>query len=173
MLPLTRAEEAGRQDVGEEDRDVIVDRVGQRIAGVVGHRHAHRFGLLAAQPSELAGGTRAVAEYGRAAFRALRRLSAPTEEASPACDQARDDDALSLLQAIDARADFLDHADALMTEHEAGHDGQSAVIEVQVGAADAGARDSHERVGGRLERGVVDALDAHVVGSVEDSSFHL
>ena len=51
-------------------------------------------------------------------------------------------------------------------------DGKGAVIEVQVGAADAGARDSHERVGGRLERGVIDLLDAHVVGSVEDSSFH-
>ena len=60
-----------------------------------------------------------------------------------------------------------------MAEHEAGLDGKSAVIEVEVGAADAGAGDSHERVGGGLERGVVDALDAHVVGSVEDSSFHL
>ena len=59
-----------------------------------------------------------------------------------------------------------------MAQHEAGHDGESAVIEVEVGAADAGARDSHERIGGSLECGIVDALDAHVVGSVEDSSFH-
>ena len=46
------------------------------------------------------------------------------------------------------------------------------MIAVEVGAADAGARDSHERIGRGLERGVVDALNAHVVGSVEDSSFH-
>jgi len=128
--------------------------------------------LLAAQPSELAGGTRAVAENGRAAFGALRGLAAAAEEASAACDEARHDDALAFLEAVDAGADFLDHTDALMTEHEAGLDGKSAVIEVQVGAANSGAGDAHERVGGSLERGVVDALDAHVVGSVEDSSFH-
>ena len=103
----------------------------------------------------------------------MRGLSAAAEEASAACDQAGHDDALALLQAIDAGADFLDHADAFMAEHEAGLDGERAVIEVQVGAADAGARDSHERVGGSFECGVVDALDAHVVGSVEDCSFHV
>ena len=99
-------------------------------------------------------------------------MSAAAEEASAACDQARHDDALAFLEALDAGADFLDHADAFMAEHEAGLDGKSAVIEVEVGAADAGAGDSHERVGGSLERGVVDALDAHVVGSVEDCSSH-
>ena len=99
-------------------------------------------------------------------------LSAAAEEASPACDQAGHDDAIALLEAIDASADFFDHADAFMAEHEAGLDGQSAVIEVEVGAADAGASDAHEGVGGSFERGVVDALDADIVGAVEDSSFH-
>src|SRR5208337_3874179 len=129
------AEVAGRQDVGEEDCDVIVDRVGERIAGVIGHRDADRFGLLAAQPSELARGTRAVAEYRAAALGALRGLPAAAEEASPTSDQAGHDDALAFFQAIDAGADFLDNADAFMTEHEAGLDGISAVIGVQVGAA--------------------------------------
>ena len=102
----------------------------------------------------------------------MRGLAAAAEEASAACDQARHDDAIAFLEAIDATADFLDHADAFVAEHEAGLDGKGAVIEVEIGAADAGAGDSHERVGGRLERGVVNALDAHVVGTVEDSSFH-
>jgi hypothetical protein len=102
----------------------------------------------------------------------LRGLSAPAEEASPTCDQAGNDDALTFFQTVDAGSHFLDHADAFVAQHEAGDRGESAVIAVEVGAANAGARDSHERVGRCLERRVVDALDAHVMGSVENSSFH-
>src|SRR5208282_2132685 len=127
---------------------------------------------LAPQPSELARGTGSVAEDGGSAFRALRRLPAPAEVASAAGNHARHDDPIPLLEPNDAGAHFLDHADALMAEHEAGRDGKRALIEVQVGAANSRAGDSHQRVGGRFERGVIDLLDAHVVGSVENSSLH-
>jgi len=79
---------------------------------------------------------------------------------------------LSLLQSLDARADFLDHADTFVTEHEARLDRECAVIEVQIGSADSGASDSHERVGRRLESGIGDPFNANVVRSVENSSLH-
>jgi len=67
---------------------------------------------------------------------------------------------------------FLDHADSFVTEHEAGHDLLLPVIRMEIGSADRGARDSHDRVGGRLETGVGNFLDTNVARTVEHRCFH-
>ena len=93
-VAVERAEECGRQYVGQEDRGVVVDSFRKRIAGVVGQRDADCLGLLAAQLAELAGRVLAVAENRGAALGALRGLAAPADRNIAAGDQARDDDAL-------------------------------------------------------------------------------
>ena len=64
-------------------------------------------------------------------------------------------------------------ADELVADREAGLDLHAAVVDVQVGPADAGRLDPHDRVVGGLELGLGLVLDAHLVGRLERDRSHV
>ena len=65
-----------------------------------------------------------------------------------------------------------DGADELVADREAGLDGHTAVIDVQVRAADAARVDLHDRVVGTLQLGLGDLLDSDLAGGLEGDGAH-
>ena len=83
------------------------------------------------------------------------------------------DDAVALLQLLDVLADLDDHAHRLVAEDVARlHRRHVAVVEVQVGAADAGGRDLDDRVARVLDLRVGDGVDADVALAVPAEGSH-
>ena len=140
---------AGRQDVGQHQDRFVADAGRDRVGRQVGERHADELGL---------GAVDLVAEDPAATTEALTGVAVAAVLAGPACGDARDEHAVADLDAADAVADGLDGADGLVAEDAAvGHRGHVALEDVQVGAADRGGVDPHDRVG---------AVDDHRVGDL-------
>jgi len=100
----------------------------------------------------------------------LQALAA--EDAGAVRPGERGDDEVALGDRGDGVADLLDDADELVAHRGApvalGH----SVPGVQVAAADAGADDADDRVGGVDQGGLGDVDDAHVAGAVHVGSSH-
>lgn len=88
-------------------------------------------------------------------------------------DERGDDDAVALPDALDRRADFLDHAHELMADHIAGlHARDIAVDEVQVRAAGRRQADAQDGVMGIHDLGVLHRADPQVVHAVPVKCSH-
>ena len=101
-------------------------------------------------------------DAGELALRRVHVVAAPAGEAMAAGDQRMADHRIADLEALDARADLLDPAGILMP-HDIGKlhihlAAPDALDDVQVGAANAGATDADDDVGGLLDLRVGDFL---------------
>jgi hypothetical protein len=120
---------ARREDVGQHERILVRDAIGQPVNGVIGKRHPGEFGLhtvvgVAEDPAALA---------------ALPVATLAAEPARAARGYARHEDTVALPDGPDAVADLLDSPDGLVTEDPAGQNGRHiAFKDVQVRAADRG-----------------------------------
>ncbi len=155
----------GGDDVAEEEVAVVGQVVADADVVVVGQRHAQVFGLTTGDlPVELR-----VSEERRSAAvlphlrRLALRLQTPAaHEAVAARDVERDDDAVADGEVRHGRSHLDDDAHRLVPEHVALVDERSEeFVQVQVGAADRGRGDLHDRVGGLEDLRVGHLLDAH------------
>ena len=119
-----------------------------RIAEETGGRTAPEFrGLVLVGIGSLAAGIEA----------------APAEEAFPARDRERHDDAVADLEPGVLPSDFDDLAHGFMADDIAVlHRGNDAVIDMQVGTADGAGRDLDDRIASVLDLGIRNFLAAHV-----------
>ena len=161
--------EAGREDVRQQQRGLVGDVLRQPVERVVGERDADHLGL---------GAVDEVAEDPADADRALvgqavRRVAAAAVGAGTARADAGDDDPVADRVVADGRADLDDRADSLVPEDPAlGHGGHVALEDVQVGPADRGGVDPHDRVAGLEQHGVGDLVPALDVRTVVDECLH-
>ena len=127
----------GGQDVGEEQDLLVGELIGDLVDGVVGERDARVLGLEAVDQ---------VAEDPAATAEALSVAALLAEAAAPAGGHAGEQDPVAGGHRGDGRADLLDGADGLVAEDRAGRGlGHVALEDVQVGAADRGGVDAHDR----------------------------
>jgi hypothetical protein len=80
---------------------------------------------------------------------------------------------VSALGDCDGRIDIFDDTDELVSDPGGFGVGCLGTVRMQVGAADAGRGDSHQRVGWLPDHGVGHVFDPDVTGSVEDDGSHL
>src|SRR5690606_23900139 len=154
---------AGGQNVAEHDQRFFIGTFGHRVQAVVGMGNAHVFGL---------GAVDQVAEDPAAVF-AVRVHLLLAVFALAAGRDARDQHPVALLEVADAFAHFLDDADAFMAQNAPGlHRGYVALEDVQVGAADGGAGDAHDRIGGFLNPGNGYVVETAFAGAAVDNGFH-
>jgi hypothetical protein len=93
--------------------------------------------------------------------------------AGPAGDVERHHDPVARLDLGDAGADLLDDAHRLVAEDVAGvEERPQHLVQVQVRAAQPGAGDPHDRVGGLLDRRVGHRLDADLALSLPRHRTH-
>lgn len=93
--------------------------------------------------------------------------------AGAAGDIERDDDPVARLHAGHVGTDFLNDAHGLMAEDVAGVEERSEdLVQVQVGAAQAGGGDLHDHVGGVFDHGVGHGIHAHVALTVPGQGLH-
>ena len=153
-----RAHVAGRKDVGQEQHLFVGHAVVDLERADVGERHARVLGLAAGEAAEHV----RVAED--AARRVAPRASRPSTrwgsssrtarsglrwqaQQCAAGDREGHDDAVADLQVRHRRPDLDDLAHELVAEDVALlHRRDEAVVEVQIGAADRGRGDLHDRV---------------------------
>ena len=151
------------QDVAQEEVAIVGQFGADREQVEVGTQHA--------QPLGLSAGDRAV-ELRVAVERrprvllphlsglALRGEPALAHEARAARDHERHDDAVARRDPDDGAADLLDDAHRLVPEDVAAmQERREHVVEVQVGPADRGRGDPHDRVGGLLDARIGDLVD--------------
>ena len=146
--------DAAAREADDVERDVVgdLDHLGLAHDGLLreGARAHERVDRLAGlvEPRRPVG--HAAGDRGDASLAvAVHEVSGQAVVALEAGPVERDHDVVTRRDGRDARADGLDDARALVTEHarERG-DGGAAVEHVQVGAADAGGRDPHEHLAG-------------------------
>ena len=86
-----------------------------------------------------------------------------TEEAAAARNREWDDDTVASLEIGDATADVLDNAHELVAENiAAAHRRDETVIEMQIGAANRGRGDPHDRIARGDEGRIGDVFDARL-----------
>jgi hypothetical protein len=73
---------------------------------------------------------------------------------------------------VDRAADLGDDAHVLVTEHATGLHVGATLVHVEIGAADVGSHDPHERVLRTLDLGIRYASDLDVTRSVVDDCLH-
>ena len=166
----------GGEDVGEVDEAVVRRALGHLDRPVLRLRDAQELGLPA---GDLAVELRVAEQRGAHALvldlggLALRLQPVVAHEAVAAGDVERDHHAIALGDVGDLGADLLDDAHRLVAEDVAlAHERAEDLVEVQVGAADAGRRDADDRVGRRFDARVRDGVDADVALAVPGDSFH-
>ena len=123
----------------------------------VGIGHAHVLGLAAVVAAGGMGVAEDAADRGRlrVGLVAVAEQALLAEMALAAGDVERHEHLVADLEVLDGRSDLLDDAAELVAEGRAdARVGHLAVVEVQVGAADAGARDPDDGVLGVLDRGI-------------------
>ena len=160
-----RTQVARREDVGEEDRLLVGDALGDGEGEEVGEGHGHGLGLAARQVGQRPEGGVLVGE-------ADVGLAGQAGRADAAPDHARDQDAVTPLQAADVWPHFRHRPDGLVTELNAGPGGR-VVVQVQIGSADGGALDRHDDAFGTGQDRIGDVLDRDVARSLQDGGSHL
>ena len=140
----------GGQHVGEVEEALVGRAVGDHDGAVLRLRHPQVLGLPAGhlpvelREAEQRGAHALVAVLGGLA---LRLEVARAHPAVSAGDVERDDDAVADLEIPCLGPDLLDDAHRLVAEDVAlVEERPEDLVEVQVGAADRGARDAHDRV---------------------------
>src|SRR5690606_10024233 len=109
-------------------------------------------------------------DLGRLALGVQTPLAHPAPAAG---DVERHHDAVAGAQPVDVRADLLDDAHELVTEHvPAVEVGAQHAVEVQVGAADGGGGDADHRVGAHLDTRIGNLLHPHVLGALPGECLH-
>jgi hypothetical protein len=98
--------------------------------------------------------------------------SFPTEDAGAVGVQERRDDDVADLHGADVGADSLDDADELVSHAAAGLAVFHCLVRPQIAAADCGAADGDEGVGGFDQAGVGHGLDTDVAGAEHDGCAH-
>ena len=134
----------------------------QPIQRAVGLRNAQRLGLRATDLG--------IAEEAAVHARGLQAFVA--ELATAVGPGERHDDHVADLDRAHVVADGLDHADGLVAHVLALAIGWLQAIWPQVAAADAGADDADQRIGGLPDGSVGNVLDPHVAGLVHDRCAH-
>jgi hypothetical protein len=161
---------AGGEDVAQRQHLEVVLVAGQRLGdhhqGAVGLGDAHELALAALH---LAAGV--LAPEGAAEDAAVLTgavEAAPAEEAVAVGEDEGRHHPVAHGQALDLRPDGLDQAHELVPQPRARLQPESvaAVVEVQVGAADAGLGDPHQSVAGLPDGGLGRPLDADVPETV-------
>ena len=171
-----RAEVAGGEDVGDEDRLVIADLLGKLHHADVRQRDPGQFRL---QPVKRPGRLGPAEERGAGLLAvgvgvvALGVVAGPAIRAIAACNSRRDHDPVADLEVADLLAQLLDDAHALMPEDRAGlHAGHGSPDHVQVGAADRAGGQPHDRVGGLLDLGLGNAVEPDIPDGVKNHGIH-
>ena len=166
----------GRQHVGEVEEAIVARPLGHLDRAVLGLRHAQELGLPA---GDLAVELRVAEQRGAHALvrdlggLALGLQAVVAHEARAAGDVERDHHAIALGDVGDLGADLLDDAHRLVAEDVAlAHERAEDLVEVEVGAADAGRRDADDRVGRVLDARIGDGVDADVALPMPGDSFH-
>ena len=144
---------------------LVGELLGDLVDGVLGEGDACVFGLEAVDE---------VAEDPAAAADALSVAALLAEATAPAGGHAGEQHPVAGGDRGDGGANLLDGADGLVAEDRAGRGlGHVALEDVQVGAADRGGVDAHDRVG-RLDQGRVgDRVPTALAGAVIDEGLHL
>jgi hypothetical protein len=166
----------GRQHVGQEEKAVVRGAIGDLDGPVVGLRHAQELGLPAGhlavelRVAEQRGAHALVVVLGRLA---LRLQSLLAHEAVATGDVERDHHAVADGDVGHRRADGLDDPHRLVAEHVALAEERSEhLVQMQVRAAQPARGDADHGVGGLLDRGIGDVVDAHVALAVPGQGFH-
>jgi len=128
----------------------------------LGLRDAH--GLALAAVDAVAGPRSAVTARGLQTFAA--------ELAGAVGPHEGGDDQVAASEPGNVRAEVLDDAEELVPDALSGVAVRQGAVGPQVAAADAGAHDPDQGVGGLSNRGVGDVLDADVARAVDDGSTH-
>ncbi len=153
----------GGQDVGQHEQFLVADPGRHRIGRVVGERDADVLGL---------GAVDLVAEDPATAAGALPVAGLAAEPARAAGADAGHQHPIADRQVLHGRADLGDRADGLVADDAAvDHRRQVALEDVQVGAADRGRVDPHDRVGVGGEYGVGTSSQALTPGPWYTSAF--
>ena len=125
-------------------------------------RHADGFALSAVD----------VVETVPAAMEAFALQTLLAEHTGAVGPQERRDDDVSGLDSLDVGANGLDDADELVAHAAAGVAVLHRLVRPEVAAADGGAGDGDERVGGLDQAGVRNSLDANVTRAEHDGCAH-
>ena len=184
MLAVLRGLVAGREDVGQEQHLLVAELAAHLDRTDVGIRHARVLGL----PAGVAADEMRIAEDGggrvaphllghpgvRVRVLAQRKLAALAEIAVAARDRERHDDAIADLQVLHRGSDFDDLAHELVAEDVAfGHRRDATVVQMQIGSADGGGLDPHDRIARIEDLRIGNALDANVVLAVPAGRSHV
>src|SRR5882724_6669426 len=94
------------------------------------------------------------------------------EDAGAVGEGERHYDQVADLQGAYGGADGLDDTDRLVAHHAAGLAVLHCLVGPEVAAADAGARDAHDRIGRLDHGGIGDVLYVNVTGAVHDGCSH-
>lgn len=152
----------GAHDVGagQQTGDVLFGGLlGGGDQGAVGQWDPDPLGLAAFGADELA-------------VQAVGLVAVPAVGTGVVGCEERADDELARLDRVDVAADLLDDADVLVTERGGPVDPVDAAVVPQVRAAHTGRGGADDRVGRFDDLRVVALLEAHVPGSVQNSSAH-
>jgi hypothetical protein len=157
--------ERGGQDVGEHERRLVADRVGQRVRRRVRERNPNLLGLRAVD---------AMPEDPPAAAEALPVPRLAAEAAPAAGADAGDQHAVTRLNPADPGADLGHGADGLVTEDPRRLSGGHVPLEdVQVRSADGDRVHAHDGVLRVLDHGIRDVLPGPPAGTVVDQRSHV
>ncbi len=165
-----------RQHVREVDEAIVGRPVRHLDGAVVRLRDAQELGLASghlAVQLRVAEQRRALALLAHLRRLALRLQVLVAHVAMTARDVERDHDAIAGSDVRHLRADLLDDAHGLVTEDVALVEIRAEhLVEMQVGAADAGRRHADDRVGGFADLGVGDGVHSDVALAVPDDGLH-
>lgn len=160
---------AGEIDVGkreERGEETVVGGVridvGDDDEAAIGKRDAGELGLQA-------GGLGRAVET---AVRAVGLEAFAAEFAGVVLEGEGGDDEVALFDVSYFRADLFDDGDELVAHGAAVLAGGHVVVWVQVRAAHAGTDGADEGVGGEVDDGIRDGVDADITGAVHQCGFH-
>jgi hypothetical protein len=152
--------------VAGEEGDVVGQPVGHWAQREVGVGDEHRVGLGPLQVAEH------ISVPEDTPVVALVEVAAAAEEAIAASRAVAAEDAVALLDPTHAVADGRDRADVLVADREARRDLNPAVVDMEVGAADAARLDADDRIAGLDDLGVGALLDRDLAGGLEGDGSH-
>ena len=160
--------------VSDEDEIVfmLVTRdAGQHDAVRIRERNPYQFRLRTAERAHARHRVRA-ADMPRMHPQARGAIAARTVEAHTAVDMRGQHNTVTALHAMHRPADVLDYSQPFVTEHHAGRRPGTAVIHVQVRAAQRAGGDPDHHIVIPLDPGVRHILHRHLPGRLEHNSPH-
>ena len=157
---MTRAHHVGEGEQRRQERVVLVDR--ERDERAVGLRDTHGLALAAV---DVVGSVSASMEAGGV-------KPFPAEDTGAVRVEERGHDEVAGLQGAHICADGVDDADELVAHPSPGLGWLHLGVRPEVAAADAGAGDPNEGIGGLDEPGIGDVLDPNIPCAEHDGCAH-